>query len=34
MGESQVGHSMYEWPDRPHEPVTVASMLDGAPRRP
>ena len=22
-GEFQVGHYMYEWPDRPHEPVTV-----------
>jgi DMSO/TMAO reductase YedYZ molybdopterin-dependent catalytic subunit len=22
-GEFQVGHYMYEWPDRPHEPVTL-----------
>ena len=23
IGEFETGHYMYEWPDRPHEPVTV-----------
>jgi DMSO/TMAO reductase YedYZ molybdopterin-dependent catalytic subunit len=34
-GEFQVGHYMYEWPDRPHEPVTAmrvrARITDPAP---
>ena len=34
-GEFQVGHYMYEWPDRPHEPVTLmrvrARITDPAP---
>ena len=35
QGEFQTGHYMYEWPDRPHEPVTVmrvrARITDPAP---
>jgi DMSO/TMAO reductase YedYZ molybdopterin-dependent catalytic subunit len=34
-GEFETGHYMYEWPDRPHEPVTVmrvrARITDPAP---
>jgi DMSO/TMAO reductase YedYZ molybdopterin-dependent catalytic subunit len=34
-GEFQIGHYMYEWPDRPHEAVTVmrvrACITDPAP---
>ena len=34
-GEFQTGHYMYEWPDRPHEPVTLmrvrARITDPAP---
>lgn len=34
-GEFQIGHYMYEWPDRPHEPVTItrvrARITDPAP---
>ena len=34
-GEFQIGHYMYEWPDRPHEPVTLmrvrARITDPAP---
>ncbi len=36
VGEFQVGHYMYEWADRPHEPVTLlrvrARITDPAPR--
>lgn len=36
QGEFQTGHYMYEWPDRPREPVTVmrvrARITDPAPR--
>ena len=35
VGEFQTGHYMYEWPDRPHEPVTLmrvrARITDPAP---
>ena len=34
-GEFQTGHYIYEWPDRPHEPVTLmrvrARLTDPAP---
>ena len=36
-GEFQTGHYMYEWPDRPHEPVSLmrvrARITDPAPAR-
>ena len=33
-GEFQTGHYIYEWPDRPHEPVRLMRVRPGSPNRP
>ena len=32
-GEFQTGHYIYEWPDRPHEPVTLSAYVPASPTR-